>query len=83
MTNHGYFVIYLIPIPFTIIANIGLYKILPFEGPTHIIENYHCPDCIAMKKRCPMCKDHIKCGLHLAVEMNDEQMEKAYNQVEE
>jgi MFS family permease len=59
MNTHGYLVIYLAPIPFTIIANLGLWFFWAGETATHIIENHNCPECERLGKRCPMCKDHI------------------------
>jgi MFS family permease len=70
MTTHGFYILYLIPIPFTIIANIGLSKV-EFESVTHIIENYNCKECDDIKSRCDTCIDHIKCVMHRGVHMNE------------
>ena len=56
MNNEGFYLIYLAPIPFTIIATIGLFFAYE-ESATHIIENHNCPDCVTT--RCPTCKEHI------------------------
>lgn len=34
MSTHGYIFIYLLPIPFTIVANVGLFKYYPYDSPT-------------------------------------------------
>lgn len=45
--KYAYFALYLCPIPFTIVANIGLYFFYAgMESPTHIIENLVCPMCV-------------------------------------
>jgi len=61
MNNHGYLVIYMSPIPFTIIAIFGLTFVYK-ESPSFIIESYNCPlckICRAGEGRCPTCKEHI------------------------
>ena len=45
MNKHGYLVLYYSPIPFTIIANLGLWFFWAGETPTHIIESHNCPKC--------------------------------------
>jgi len=70
MNTHGFYIIYLIPIPFTLIANLGLYRFYEYDTPTHIVENYPCPDCITT--RCQDCHDHIKVGLRKQVDLNEE-----------
>jgi MFS family permease len=45
MNTHGYIVLYYSPIPFTIIANLGLWFFWAGETPTHIIESYNCFYC--------------------------------------
>ena len=68
MNDHGFYIIYLAPVPFTIIAIIGIgysYE----ESATHIIENYNCPTC--NERRCVTCKEHIKNSLRRQVVMSE------------
>ena len=76
MNSKGFYLIYLAPIPFTIIATIGLWFSYEGESASHIIENNNCPNCVTT--RCPNCKNGIKHALHRQVNMTEDQMEAAY-----
>lgn len=76
MSKYGYIFIYLLPVPFTLVANIGLFFFYPRDTATHIIENHNCKRCDT--HRCLTCKVHIKENLHAGVSMMEDEMEKAY-----
>jgi len=54
----------ILPIPFLIVAIIGLKKFYPGDSATQIIENNKCINCKTLKHRCSDCKKRIKAALH-------------------